>query len=412
MSKKFFWVLTLLTVFFTLSVGAEENSSVFSPFVSRLQGEIRNNLVRLSWQDSSDVRGPVYIYRSLLPITDNFSSLGLRPVEVAYGVQAFVDEVEYGATYHYFVVASDLTGRRYDLNIGSNNLVSLRVLALDESAPAPVETPVFQPVWSGISSLEALPQGDRVTITFDAENVRRAALYRSVRPIVHIPDLLGAVIIQTRISSPFTDFPVPGIPYYYAVIDEDDLVQGTVTITPGQNSTRYPVEVTMSRGAPGLDAPAQSIRAMPLPELAPIAAIPGAENFNELPPNVALSPQAVRALENIPARPPLDPAARSPRVFARDLEVYTTGGEERALSSIVRGSFSQRDWETAMNELNRFLALPRNTEITSRARFYLGQCLYFLNRPNEGLFEFLAIQDQYPNESREWIQASLNLLRN
>ena len=413
MRIRIFWVITLLFTALSLSLAAQEES-VFAPFVSRLQGEVRNNLVRLSWQDSPDVRGPVYIFRSNNPIEGNFPPLGIRPVEIPYGVQSFVDELEYGGTYHYFAAASDLTGRRFDLLISSNNLLNIQIQPMDGSVPvpaaAPMETAPLARVWSGISSLEAVPQGDRVLIAFSAENVRSAALYRSIRPITNTPDLLGAVIVQTGITSPFTDFPVPGIPYFYAVIDEDDLVRGTLSIVPGINSTRLPVEVSVSSGALGLDAPAQMIRSMPLPELAAQAVSPGADPAT-MPPQVDLNPQLVRALDTIPSRSPVDPLSRTPRVFAMDMEAYSAGGEDQALSSIVRGSFSQRNWESARNELTRFLALPRSPETTARARFYLGQSFYFLNRPREGLFEFMAIQDLYPRESREWIQASLDLIR-
>ena len=413
MRIRILWVTALLFTAFSLSLAAQEES-VFAPFVSRLQGELRNNLVRLSWQDSPDVQGPVYIFRSNNPMEGNFPPLGIRPVEVPYGVQSFVDELEFGGTYYYYAAASDLTGRRFDILISANNHLSIHVQAVNRSEPIPAAAPITPmeasppPIRSGISFLEAVPQGDRVLISFSAENVRSAALYRSVRPITSTPDLLGAVIIQTRISSPFTDFPVPGIPYFYAVIDEDDLVRGTVSIVPGINSTRLPVEVSIS-SAPGLEAPAQIIRAMPLPGLSAQAVSPGADP-STMPPHVDLSPQVVRVLDTIPGSP-IDPSSRSPRVFARDMEVYSAGGEDHALSYIVRGSFSQRNWESARNELTRFLALPRSPETTARARFYLGQSLYFLNRPREGLFEFMAIQDIYPMESREWIQASLDLIR-
>jgi hypothetical protein len=124
-----------------------------------------------------------------------------------------------------------------------------------------------------------------------------------------------------------------------------------------------------------------------------------------------LSPQAARVLENVPARLPLDPALKRPRVFARDLEIHPAGGEEYTLTSIIKGSFAAREWETAREDLVRFLALPRSPEAKARAQFYLGQCCYFLYKPREGLFEFLAVQERYPAETMEWIQASLDMMK-
>ncbi|MDR1210971.1 MAG: hypothetical protein LBK40_01935, partial [Spirochaetaceae bacterium] len=50
------------------AAGQEDGERVFAPFVSRLTVEVKNNLVRLTWRDSPDVRGPVYVYRSDRPI--------------------------------------------------------------------------------------------------------------------------------------------------------------------------------------------------------------------------------------------------------------------------------------------------------------------------------------------------------
>ena len=108
---------------------------------------------------------------------------------------------------------------------------------------------------------------------------------------------------------------------------------------------------------------------------------------------------------------PADEGLKKPRVFARDMTAPETGGEDYALSLIVRGPFAARNWESARDELVRFLALPRSAEAKARARFYMGQCSYFLRRPRESLFEFLSIQDKYPGEVREWIQASLDMLK-
>jgi hypothetical protein len=93
------------------------------------------------------------------------------------------------------------------------------------------------------------------------------------------------------------------------------------------------------------------------------------------------------------------------------MDTHPSGSEDFALASIIRGPFAIREWEAAREELTRFLALPRGLDVKARAKFYLGQCCYFLLRPREGLFEFLAIQERYPAESMEWIQASLEMMK-
>ena len=423
--KNLFWFL-LVMAFTALPLNAQnaetgaapgttvsEGTVVFAPFVSHLQGELRNNLVRLSWVDSPHIRGPVYIYRSSFPFDegDPFRGAGIKIIEIPYGAQSFIDEIDIygiqGKTLYYFAAASEETGRSYDIPISFTNTVDIEIPAGDiVQEPAPRELPAAAETRTlyGISSVEAAVQGDRVIITFNEGAVKNVSIYRSTRPIRETQDLLGSVIIQTKISSPFTDSPVPGIPYYYAVISEEDLVRGAVEIVPGLNVTRSPVEITTAGQG---DFRNRDIRAMPLPLISAHAAIPGTNTFSGPPAPAELSAEAAKALGNIPPRSRSETVKKKPRVFARDLDTSNAGIEEYALGSIIRGSFSQKNWNSARDELVRFLALPRSAEINARSRFYLGQCYYFLHQNREALFEFLAIQDRYPSESREWIEACL-----
>ena len=408
--------LTVFTLAFIFSPLSAQTAHVYAPFVSDLHGEIRSGLVRLSWVDSPDIKGPVYVYRSANPFDSGVPMSGAEaiPVEIPYGVQSHVYEIEAGGTFYFFAVASDESGRKYEIPIAAANTISLMIS--DESSipapqitrpqvavesPAPSRAPVIP---SGISALEASARDDRIIITYNQGNVRNAALYRSVRPISQTQDLLGAVILQTKITSPFTDYPVAGIPYYYAVVSEDDLIQGTIEIIPGSNATRTPVELSLTRFEPGRD-----LRAIPLPQISTQAVAPGMSAFSETPP-LALSPQAASALGTIPSRP-AEPELKKPRVFARDLQVSGERGEDFILASVIRGPFTAKNWELVKNELTGFLALPRSPETRARARFYLGQSYYFLMQPRDGLFEFLSIQDRYPAEAAEWIQASLDMMR-
>ena len=398
-------------------------------FVSHLQGEVKNNLVRLSWEDSPDARGPVYIYRSSLPLEGDGPFLGtgpllgVRPIRVPYGVQYYVDEIESGAAIYYFVVASDETGRTFDVRMVPGNYISVQPLAGSIASAVPETTRATAApragagttteIPRGISSLEAAAEGDKVIISFAAgpENsgVNNAVLYRSVQPINATADLLGAVIIQTHVRSPAADYPVPGIPYYYAVVDGEDLIRGTVAIVPGQNATAAPIRAAAS-GGQGIDSSGRDMRVMPLPEISIQAVVPGINAYPGPSAPAELSPLAARVLGNIPARPLPAPSLKEPRIFTRDTEAPRTGGEDYTLALIVKGSFSAKNWEAARDELVRFLALPRSSEAQARARFYLGQCSYFLRRPGEGLFEFLAAGDRYPVEAAEWIQASLDMM--
>jgi hypothetical protein len=394
--------------------------SIFVPFVSRLQGELKNNLLRLSWIDSPSVRGPVYIYRSNLPFEEISPASRNRPIEVPYGAESYIDEIEEPGTFYYFVAASDEWGQKYEIFIPFGNSISIPVFvaegglaAGEPEAGIPGLTPPQVPADGGPSSggepvirgITASVESDRVIIRFNAREGKRPILYRSVRPFREAGDLLNAVIVQPGITSPFVDYPVPDIPYYYAVIPEEDITRGTLRIIPGVNAT---IQSVKTAAGPRIGLREPDLRSLPLPQISLQAAAPGLNAFSETPPRAELSPEAARVLGDIPSGSRAEPL-KKPRVFKEDLEA-PAGGEEHILRSVIQGPFSKQEWETAKDALIRYLALPRSSSSEARARFYLGQCRYFTGAYRESLFEFLTVQSDYPAEAAEWIQSVLRLL--
>jgi hypothetical protein len=383
--------------------------SIFAPFVSRLSAETKNNLVRLSWQDSQDARGPVYIFRSSQPFRAGPLSGDLKPVEVPYGTQSYVDETERGGTVYYFAAASDGQGRRYDVFIPYSNTIPVNTAGSsgDTFTPAPAaetEHPI-RPGESGIFGIEAKVEGEGIIISYRfADGNKNTILYRSVQPLRTTADLLRAVIVQSGVRVPFTDYPAPGISYYYAAIFEDDLIQGNVEIVPGRNATVQAAAIPPGGGmGPGTQG---AIRSVPLPLISISNAVPGTDSYSEIPTPVPLGPEAAKAVGDIKKIKANPPALKKPRAFRRDLEP-PAGGEESPLRSIVQGPFVQEDWQTCRTELLRYLSLPRSGTVEARARFYLGQVYYFSGSNREALIEFLMVQSQYPGEANEWIAAVL-----
>jgi hypothetical protein len=385
-------------------------ATVFAPFVSRISAEVKNNLIRLSWIDSKDIRGPVYIYRSILPFDEANPPSRVRPIEVPYGVQSYIDEQENSGTLYYYVAASDTTGQRYDIYLPYNNTISVTLrnpLGQYEGSQN------LSPAASGIFSLEANVVGDGVVIRYrTVDGTKDTVLYRSVQPITRTADLLNAVIVQSGFRTPFTDYPVPGIPCYYAVIFEEELTAGQVGIFPGYNATVTAVEVPADRYRVGLPGFRDEIRSTPLPQISLSTTLTGTNFFSDTPAPVVLSAEAARAVEGlgVPQKRPSRPE-RFSRVFAQDLEP-PAGGEDYTLRTIVQGPFIKQDWTGARDELSRFLSLPRSESSEARARFYLAQSYYFSRLPREALFEFLMVQPYHPEETGAWIQATLAALIN
>jgi hypothetical protein len=384
----------LLLLLAALSFPLAGEEAVFAPFISRLEAEVKGNLLRLSWLDSRDAKGPVYIFRSFRPFAGPDDPALTSPVAVPYGAQSWVDEIDSAGTVYYFAAASDESGRRYDIFIPNGNMAVLD--AVNGSRPP-------EP---GISDIEARVEGEGVILSWRAVSGRDTILYRSSRPLRGAEDLLDALIIRTGPVSPFTDFPVPGIPSYYAVVFEDELAEGSVRLIPGGNATAEAVRIQ-----PKTDGGAQAgMRSIPLPLISVTGAVKSADASDEPAAPAAVSQEAAKALSGLTAERSVLPPKR-PRAFREDLQA-PAGGEESMLRSIVQGPFTGRNWETSRTELARYLSIPRSALPLARAHFYLGQAWYFSGNYREALIEFLAVQSLYPQEANEWIEDTLSRLIN
>ncbi len=388
--------------------------TVFAPFVSRLTIEAKNNLIRLTWKDSMDAKGPVYVYRSRQPFESSFTPLPPAPMMVPYGAGSYIDEIEEPGTWHYFVVCSDVNGRRYEVAIPLGNIITVLVhegivgqlSVIQEQPQAPMRSPV-----TGIESISASVHGDAVSVNFRTDGTAKTpVLYRSVEELRTPQDLLRAVIVQSGVTSPFIDYPVPGIPYYYSIVYEEDISRGNIRIQPGINTTRNPVEIPLKSS--DTQTARNDLRSMPLPIISTNNLVSGLNNLPELPAPVPLSPDAAKAALDITGNHSYEDREqfrKYPKVFAEDMDTGFGSGDY-ALKVIVQGSFTKRDWQSTKNELNQYLSVPRTSQAEARARFYLGQSYYFTEDPQEALFEFLLVQSTYKKDADEWIQASLAML--
>jgi len=403
--KKFF-ILFVFTLFLAFPAGIFAQNRDFIPYVSQIRVESRNNLIRLTWLDSPDARGPVYIYRSVRPFAGSIPA-NIRPVVVRYGEQYYIDDSDDMENVYYFVAASDLTGRRYDIILPRINSISLipGQTSQESVASSEFELPSADPI-QGISNLRAVQDGERVIITFRTQGPRRnAILYRSMTQIRNPQDLLNAVIVQSGIDSPFVDFPVPvpGLEWYYAVIYEDEVASGNMGIRPGINATSTAVTVTSEQ------TPERPLRPIPLPVLTLRNTMPDSHFMTEIPEQAPLSTVSENILRDtkMPAKVPL--TLKRPRVFAVDL-VAPTGGEESALFQIITEFFVTFQWEAARISLQHYLSLPRSRDIEARARFYLGQTLYYTGNHRAALMEFLKIRSIHAAEANSWIEAVLSAM--
>jgi len=405
MKKRFFPVF--FTLFLATAAGIFAQSKDHMPYVSQIKVESRNNLIRITWVDSPDARGPVYIYRSTRPFSGTIPA-NIRPVVVRYGEQYYIDDSDDMKNIYYFIAASDTSGQRYDIILPKINSASLNPVQSAEEAAAIAEAEKAEAAekQQGIYNLKARQDGEKVIITFDKDGKdRNAILYRSMQAITRSQDLLNAIIVQSGIDSPFVDFPVPvpGLTWYYAVIYEDEIASGNMGIKPGTNATVTPVTVTSEQPIES------SLRPIPLPVLTLRNTVPESYFMTEIPEQVPLSAASENILRDtkMPSKAPLK--LKRPRVFSVDL-VAPTGGEESALFQIITEYFVTFKWEEARISLQHYLSMPRSKDIEARARFYLGQTLYYTGNYRESLMEFMSIRSLYLAEANKWIDAVLSAM--
>jgi hypothetical protein len=500
--------ISLVLLLATLAGGFAQNSvsmftyrgPIFAPFVSRLKAEVNAKKVRLIWADSTSVMGPVYICRSNTLFGSDLQRYLQNSIEVSYGVQTYTDEVPSNGEWYYLIIASDESGHIYDIITPLNNIIKINVdgrqkiieaLAVNipnltprayDNAPLKAEPYLeaaanaeFSAKWpdyasiqpaaaaiflsgEGINSLKATPQADSIKISFLAPpEDKNAVLYRSIQPIHRFSDLLTATVVGLNVKSPFIDNATPGVPYYYALIYEDDIEAGNASISPGVNSTLMPTEIVVRGGgasrsipynkpvepynpAPAASPPAATNGSRPpttnqpsQPVIrntgqAPAIIQPPAVSGGGYPPvsvihkNSELStiqgtPPSTAQQDNRPSVPqgfgsvrgPLSSSlvVREPRVFNIDLQTVSTSQDDSALAQIVQTSFIRRNWTGAREGFQRFLSVPRNNFIESRARFYLAQSFFFSGDYQLALKEFLAVQSYYPDEVAGWVQSCL-----
>jgi hypothetical protein len=256
-----------------------------------------------------------------------------------------------------------------------------------------------------VTGIRAVASGNGIEITFiDSTPTKNAVLYRNIQPLRGFSDLLTATVAALNVKSPHIDSPDPGTPYYYAVVYEDDIMNGRGELYPGGNATLMPVEISSqnTQGGEAYQTPYYPQTADTRPYGGDLASdVPPARNQSYT--NPAGSYQGYPYGSGTSGTLTIS----EPRVFNRDMQ-SSADTMERRLGAIVQGPFAWRDWQTARSDLAAYLAGNPPSATASRARFYLAQCDYFLGDIRSALSEFLKLQQVYSDEVSMWIQACLD----
>ncbi len=364
----------------------------------------------LSWRNSTDLKAVTRIYRHTAEIeAGNFDQAELI-ARLEPGEESYSDFPPAPGTYFYAVVLEDAQGNPYRLFIPFRNKSSAGI--------AVQRTATEENLSTEIRGLSAQVDGDSVILRFQSSRPARELLvFRSTAPMRTPDDLLTAVAPFTLPagSSGGTDTPVPGVDYYYAVVDAGLFRLSKSQVLPGENATLRPVQVPLE--TPGKPAAASAaLRPAPLPYLLIGSGVEQAARAAPQAPFLLpgsrkkLQPATARAVAELLAAlpPPAGPKA-GVQILAVDAAARS-GGEEDALKTILLERLQPEDFAGAEAELERYLSVRRSAEIEARVHFYLAQTYYFRGLIRQALLELLLAEDRYYREVQPWLDACLGKL--
>jgi len=401
---KFLRFFSALIILFTLAAHCfGQDRDVFAPFVSRLSVKPEGPGIILTWKKSPDVKGGYVLFRHSQEITESNLEKSVRVAEVGPDTESYIDYPADTTPYYYAVIGKNNEGNLHKLFIPFRNK-TIRAISI-ETLPKEEQTA------AKIADIEAISNEDVITVSFKASPSDRSLIvYRGTKPFESASDLSGATLVTT-VSSANTsvkDYPVPGIEYYYGIIDSGLLKVGSISFTAGKNATDTPVSIASTERIGLKPIVSGDSRSVPLPLLpvditvqsGKILSSPATPKDAETQSLTDKTKEALTVLYTlIPKR---EQRNVEPEILPEDNVVHERG-DAYTLQIILNGPFKQKDWGNSVVKFKNFLRIHRNEKIEARARFYLGQSLFFLNRIREGFLEFLLSSEHYYAPSREWM---------
>jgi hypothetical protein len=383
-----------------------------APFASRLKAEAVDYQVKLTWRDAPDLKGAYLVYRATEEITPESFTRATLVGAAPSGTEFFIDTPPDRQGYFYAVVIRDTTGKLYPLFIPFRNKTTTAVI-VQTTAPE-------QDLAARITGIRAAvtPAVDGVAVTFTSSSpARDLLLFWGTAPLATAEDLLRSAS-ATELDPGTTRYlqpALPGIDYWFAVVDAGLYKMGQVALVPGVNTTAAPVRMPMTAGRPSFVSRGAARRIMPLPSLSiPFGVLNGEQSGDSgivpAPPERKVSASTTRTigllLQGI-ARPSVP--ERAPVVLPSD-STPIPGTELSRLQQIVTGPFAGGDIAGAQKALLDFLRMRRAPQVEAHARFYLGQTCYLQGNPRDAVLEFLIAEDFYFQDVQPWKDACFQKL--
>ena len=315
------------------------------------------------------------IYRYTEEITeDNFPD-SVKIAEIPPDKEFFIDYPRENTDFYYTVLAKGFSGKLYKIFIPFRNK-SVQSVSLGNKIDTASSATV--------TGMKAVPKDNSINITFSASRKdRELTVFRSTSPITSAETVKASQVAGVISSANvlFTDYAIPGVPYYFAVLDTQLAAHGLYSLVPGQNTTTIPAEIQLSNSLLKLSETAP-VRARPLPTLVLSKSIETGKDLSSPPfpydflkeaqPLKNSTEAALKSfISNLPSKPHLDPQVNILDIDKAEAPV----GESYLLFRILSNEFRENNWKDSEKLLTDFLTVKRANRLKPEHIFTRSQIL-------------------------------------
>lgn len=405
-------VLLFVLSFVLLAQNSTSDEIVYAPYPTNIRVGFQDSTIVITWQDSPDHSGSYNIYRSLkLPDVSNYKNAELLG-SVASGIQKFSYKATDNNLYYYFILPVTAQKQVIEIFIPLQNitLVPVKVDTVVQSAPAQVITSTSD-IFKNFSVSKA---EKAVSIQCTVSNYTgKVYLYRSQKPFVTTLSLLEAVQIKTvDINAPkssytlrIEDTPFPGIYYYWCLVTESEISSMNIAFIDGKNTSNNAIALPFS---------AQNNVSLSAPRYAPLPILQSANIFlpSQRIESYAFSETAQKNISFVYKKYMTTSGAKVPEVlYVHQKLTQDAYNEALILAKIAETYFPTKQYAIVVEEITKFISIPRSTTVKACALFYRAQANALLGKYQESLLDAVVAYEAFPQEADMWISYLVRVLR-
>ncbi|MBN2739174.1 MAG: hypothetical protein JXR70_19505 [Spirochaetales bacterium] len=388
----------------------EKELIIQGPYVTKLKAITESNMIILTWQNPDDFKGTILVYRHNSEISNDNLLMASEIAQLNNTKLSYVDFPPRSQSFYYAILLKDENNTVYYNFIPARNITSTALSLAPQSESGETETE--------ITNIKTQVKDDYIVINWKtSEPSRDLMIFRSTKAISSTDDLLGSVSPQSLEggTSSYSDAAIPGIDYYYSVLDASQYKLGRIKINPGSNATTNAVSIPLSSTSSNNHEDFVSQRSRPLPLLS----ITRDVEFDQylitsptvlLPRKTELSDKTKSALTKLltNVKPEGDPQMEF-QVLEIDRIAESTGAANQ-LHKMVFNKLNLSNMETLITQLNDFQKTKQSDEIKARVGFYLGQIYYFKGQYQKAILNFIQANDHHYTTVQPWMDACFSKL--